>query len=125
MVAGVGALGQSRLSGQAAVPGVQYEKAGIPEGYNATNVGAGEHPELILGCNQPLRNYLSTGLAAAPGLRCNGALQEVLPIMARKRSQPKPLQTIWEVSADLGARIEALLREDGQPSPKGGQPPRD
>jgi hypothetical protein len=45
--------------------------------------------------------------------------------MARKRSQPKPLQTIWEVSADLGARSEPLLREDGQPSPKGGQPPRD
>src|SRR5205085_1672090 len=33
--------------------------------------------------------------------------------------------TIWEVSDDLWARIEPILREDWQPSPKGGQPPRD
>jgi putative transposase len=45
--------------------------------------------------------------------------------MARKRSQPKPLPTIWEASDELWARIEPLLKEDWQPSPKGGQPPAD
>ena len=45
--------------------------------------------------------------------------------MPRKRSQPKPLDTIWEVSDELWARIEPILLEDWQPSPKGGQPPKD
>ena len=45
--------------------------------------------------------------------------------MARKRSQPKPLATLWEVGDDLWARIEPILKEDWQPSPKGGQPPKD
>jgi putative transposase len=45
--------------------------------------------------------------------------------MARKRSRPKPLQTLWEVSDDLWARIEPILQEDWQPSPKGGHPPGD
>jgi transposase len=43
----------------------------------------------------------------------------------RKRSAPKPLETIWEVSDDLWARIEPILKQDWQPSPKGGQPPKD
>ena len=45
--------------------------------------------------------------------------------MPRKRPAPRPLDTIWEVSDDLWARIEPILREDWQPSPKGGQPPKD
>jgi putative transposase len=45
--------------------------------------------------------------------------------MARKRSRPKSLQTIWEVSDDLWTRIEPILQADWQPSPKGGQPPKD
>ena len=45
--------------------------------------------------------------------------------MARKRRQPKPLPTIWEVSDELWARIEPILRADWQPSPNGGQPPAD
>ena len=45
--------------------------------------------------------------------------------MARKRSQPKPQETIWEVSDELWARIEPILKEDWKPSPKGGQPPAD
>jgi putative transposase len=45
--------------------------------------------------------------------------------MARKRFQPKPLATIWEVNDELWARIEPILQEDWQPSPKGGQPPKD
>ena len=43
--------------------------------------------------------------------------------MPRKRSQPKPLSTIWEVSDSLWALLEPILKEDWQPSPKGGQPP--
>jgi putative transposase len=43
--------------------------------------------------------------------------------MPRKRSQPKPLDTIWEVPDELWARIEPILKEDWQPSPKGGRPP--
>ncbi len=43
--------------------------------------------------------------------------------MGRKRSQPKPLDTIWEVSDALWARIEPILQDDWKPSPKGGQPP--
>jgi len=45
--------------------------------------------------------------------------------MARKRSRPKSLNTIWEVSDGLWARIEPILQQDWQPSPKGGQPPGD
>ena len=43
--------------------------------------------------------------------------------MARKRRPPQPLPTLWEVSDDLWARIEPILQEDWQPSPKGGHPP--
>jgi putative transposase len=45
--------------------------------------------------------------------------------MPRKRTQPKPLKTIWEVSDELWARIEPILKEDWKPSPRGGQPPAD
>jgi putative transposase len=45
--------------------------------------------------------------------------------MPRQRSRAAPLDTIWEVSDDLWARIEPLLQADWQPSPKGGQPPKD
>src|SRR5262245_27323379 len=45
--------------------------------------------------------------------------------MPRKRRHAKPLDTIWEVSDDLWGRIEPILRADWQPSPKGGQPPKD
>jgi transposase len=45
--------------------------------------------------------------------------------MPRKRSQPKLLDTIWEASDKLWAYIEPILRDDWQPSPKGGQPPKD
>jgi transposase len=45
--------------------------------------------------------------------------------MARKKRQVKPLDTIWEVSDELWARIEPILEADWQPSPKGGQPPAD
>ena len=47
------------------------------------------------------------------------------PLMPRKRTQPKPLKTIWEVDDELWARIESILKEDWKPSPKGGQPPAD
>lgn len=43
--------------------------------------------------------------------------------MPRKRTQPKPLDTIWEVDDELWVRIEAILREDWKPSAKGGRPP--
>ena len=43
--------------------------------------------------------------------------------MARKRRPPEPLDTIWEVSDDLWARIAPILAADWQPSPKGGRPP--
>jgi putative transposase len=43
--------------------------------------------------------------------------------MARKRRETKPLPTIWEVSDPLWDRIEPILREDWQASPKGGRPP--
>jgi putative transposase len=45
--------------------------------------------------------------------------------MPRTRRRVKPLDTIWEVSDELWARIEPLLQEDWCPSPKGGQPPKD
>src|SRR5436309_2041543 len=45
--------------------------------------------------------------------------------MPRKRTEPKVLDTIWEVSDDLWARILPILQEDWKPSPKGGQPPED
>jgi putative transposase len=45
--------------------------------------------------------------------------------MPRTRRQAKPLDTIWEVSDDLWSRIDAILRTDWRPSPKGGQPPKD
>ncbi len=45
--------------------------------------------------------------------------------MPRTRRQPKPLDTIWEVSDGLWRRIEPLRTADWRPSPKGGQPPRD
>jgi putative transposase len=45
--------------------------------------------------------------------------------MPRQRTQPKPLDTIWEVSDDLWARIQPILQQDWHPSPKGGQPPKD
>src|SRR6516162_5408404 len=45
--------------------------------------------------------------------------------MRRKRAEPKPLKTIWEVSDELWARIEPILKEDWKPSPRGGQPPAD
>jgi putative transposase len=45
--------------------------------------------------------------------------------MARKKRPVKPLDTIWEVSDELWARIEPILEADWQPSPKGGQPPAD
>ena len=45
--------------------------------------------------------------------------------MPRQRTAPKPLDTIWEVSDDLWARLLPILQDDWQPSPKGGQPPKD
>jgi putative transposase len=45
--------------------------------------------------------------------------------MGRKRKEPKPLDTIWEVPDELWARILPILQEDWKPSPKGGQPPED
>src|SRR5919198_6171318 len=45
--------------------------------------------------------------------------------MPRKRTAPKPLDTIWEASDDLWARVLPILQDDWKPSPKGGQPPKD
>jgi putative transposase len=45
--------------------------------------------------------------------------------MPRSRRQPKPLDTIGEVSDDLWSRIEPILDEDWHPSPLGGRPPAD
>src|SRR5215469_14335091 len=45
--------------------------------------------------------------------------------MPRKRTTPKPLDTIWEVPDDLWARVLPILQDNWKPSPKGGQPPKD
>ena len=44
--------------------------------------------------------------------------------MGRTRKPTAPLQTIWEISDSLWARIEPILREDAPPTPKrhGGRP---
>jgi transposase len=44
--------------------------------------------------------------------------------LGRTRKPTAPLQTIWEISDSLWARIEPILREDAPPTPKrhGGRP---